>query len=52
MPVVGARARWKALVAHPVGAEFVSLKVKAVDAAGSSVEQTTIRAYGVNRPLG
>jgi len=32
--------------------EFVSLNVKAVDAAGNSVEQKTIRAYGVNRPLG
>jgi len=50
--VVGSGARWKALVAPPAGAEFVSLKVKAVDAAGDSVEQTTMRAYGINRPLG
>ncbi|KJK49842.1 hypothetical protein UK23_12575 [Lentzea aerocolonigenes] len=52
VPVVGSKARWKALVAHPGGAEFVSLKVKAVDAAGNSVEQTTMRAYGINRSLG
>jgi hypothetical protein len=52
VPVAGAKARWKALVRHPAGAEFVSLKVKAVDAAGNSTEQTTIRAYGINRPLG
>jgi subtilisin family serine protease len=52
VPVVGAKARWTALVPHPAGAEFVSLNVKAVDAAGNSVEQTTIRAYGVNRSLG
>ncbi|WP_232837195.1 molybdopterin-binding protein [Lentzea terrae] len=52
VPVVGAKARWKALVRHPDGVEFVSLKVKAVDAAGNSVEQMTMRAYGVNRPLG
>ncbi|MFI6102512.1 S8 family serine peptidase [Lentzea sp. NPDC051213] len=52
VPVVGAKARWTALVHHPAGAEFVSLKVKAVDAAGNSVEQTTMRAYGVNRSLG
>jgi hypothetical protein len=52
VPVVGAKARWKALVPHPVGAEFVSLNVKVVDAAGNSVEQTTMRAYGINRPLG
>ncbi|NKE58100.1 S8 family serine peptidase [Lentzea sp. PSKA42] len=52
VPVVGAKTRWKALVGHPEGAEFVSLKVKAVDAAGNSVEQITIRAYGINRSLG
>ncbi|MFS8098471.1 S8 family serine peptidase [Lentzea alba] len=52
VPVVGSKARWKALVRHPGGAEFVSLNVKAVDAAGNSVEQTTIRAYGINRSLG
>jgi subtilisin family serine protease len=52
VPVVGAKARWKAFVPHPDGVEFVSLNVKAVDAAGNSVEQKTIRAYGVNRPLG
>ena len=52
VPVIGAKSKWKALVAHPAGAEFVSLKVKAVDAAGNSVEQTTLRAYGVNRSLG
>lgn len=52
VPVVGAKARWKAFVPHSKGAEFVSLKVKAVDAAGNSVEQTTMRAYGINRPLG
>ncbi|MEV6242175.1 S8 family serine peptidase [Lentzea sp. NPDC051838] len=52
VPVVGAKARWKALVRHSDGAEFVSLKVKAVDAAGNSAEQTTMRAYGINRPLG
>lgn len=34
------------------GAEFVSLTVKAADAAGNSMERTTIKACGVNRPLG
>lgn len=52
VPVVGGGARWKALVRHRAGAEFGSLKVKAVDAVGNSVEQTTIRAYGINRSLG
>ena len=33
-------------------AEFVSLNVKAVDAAGNSVERTTMRAHDINRPLG
>ena len=34
-----------ALLRHPAGGGFVSLKAKAVDAAGNTVEQTIIRAY-------
>jgi subtilisin family serine protease len=34
-----------ALVRHPDGSGFVSLKASAVDAAGNSVEQTIIHAY-------
>jgi hypothetical protein len=34
-----------ATVSHPSGAGFVSLRVHAEDAAGTSVTQTAIRAY-------
>ncbi|WP_374065101.1 S8 family serine peptidase [Actinokineospora auranticolor] len=33
-------------VTHPRGTRFVSLRAKAVDAQGSAVEQTVVRAYG------
>ncbi|MEO6087217.1 MAG: hypothetical protein ABIQ18_29310 [Umezawaea sp.] len=45
--VIKANGRWLAVVHHPVGATFVSLKAKAKDADGNSVEQTIIRAYGL-----
>ncbi|MDQ3404055.1 MAG: S8 family serine peptidase [Actinomycetota bacterium] len=32
---------------HPHEARFVSLRAKATDSAGNTVEQTTIRAYGI-----
>ncbi len=44
--VTGAgRGEYKAVFATPKGAKAVSLKTKAVDAAGNVTEQTTIRAY-------
>jgi subtilisin family serine protease len=36
-----------ALLVHPVGARFVSLRGTAADLLGNRVEQTTIRAYGL-----
>ncbi|WP_186763383.1 S8 family peptidase [Lentzea tibetensis] len=47
--VAGRGTTWRALALHPNKAEFVSLRVKAVDTAGNEVEQTTIRAYGLTR---
>jgi hypothetical protein len=35
-----------ALLKHPAGGGFVSLKAVATDTAGNTVEQTIIRAYG------
>jgi len=35
-----------ALLHHPAGGGFVSLKAKATDGAGNTVEETIIRAYG------
>jgi hypothetical protein len=43
VPVAGAVAT----IDHPRAARFVSLRAKAADANGNTVEQTTIRAYGV-----
>lgn len=43
VPVAGGVAT----VDHPPAARFVSLRAKAADANGNTVEQTTIRAYGV-----
>ncbi|MFI9007792.1 S8 family serine peptidase [Actinosynnema sp. NPDC053489] len=47
VPLVGSGGRWLAAVAHPAGARFVSLRARARDAAGNSVDQTIIRAYGL-----
>jgi len=35
-------------LAHPTSNGFVSLRVAATDSAGSSVEETIIRAYGLH----
>jgi hypothetical protein len=37
----------RAILAHPRGAGFVSLRAKAADSAGNTVEQTIIRAYRI-----
>lgn len=42
------KGEWSAPVTHPAAAGHVSLKVQASDAAGNSIEQTVIRAYGVS----
>ncbi|ONI84768.1 hypothetical protein ALI22I_30195 [Saccharothrix sp. ALI-22-I] len=39
--------RWLALVEHPADAKFVSLRAKAQDADGNTVDETIIRAYGL-----
>ncbi|UVS78797.1 S8 family serine peptidase [Actinokineospora sp. UTMC 2448] len=39
--------RWHAVLLHPRGAEFVSLKAQARDAQGNTVDQTIIRAYAL-----
>jgi hypothetical protein len=39
--------RWVAVVDHPAGTRFVSLRAHAVDAAGNEVVQTIVRAYAV-----
>lgn len=39
--------QWVTNVQAPDGAEFVSLRGKAMDRNGTTVEQKTIRAYGV-----
>lgn len=39
------RSQWTAQVRHPAGATYVSLRAKATDTAGSTVDQTVIRAY-------
>ncbi|AOS62249.1 S8 family peptidase [Actinoalloteichus hymeniacidonis] len=38
---------WTASLTHPEGDGFVSLRASAVDSAGNSVEQTTLRAYQI-----
>ncbi|HEX2773010.1 MAG TPA: S8 family serine peptidase [Micromonosporaceae bacterium] len=43
--VVGHKGKRLALVKHPDRAGFVSLRAKATDTAGNTVEQTVIRAY-------
>lgn len=40
--------RWRATVRYPEDADFVSLRAVVVDAAGNSVEQEQIRAYGLS----
>lgn len=37
-----------AVILHPPGTRFVSLRSKAIDAQGSAVDQTIIRAYGIS----
>jgi hypothetical protein len=36
-----------AIVKHPAGNGFVSLRAKSTDTAGNTLEQTVIRAYGI-----
>ncbi|MBT2209632.1 hypothetical protein [Actinomadura sp. NEAU-AAG7] len=40
---------WAIDLRHPADAEYVSLSATAVDAAGGTVEQSTIRAYALRR---
>ncbi|MEU5693117.1 S8 family serine peptidase [Actinosynnema sp. NPDC020468] len=47
VPLVKVGQRWVASVRHPAGAKSVSLKAKASDRDGNTVEQTIIRAYGL-----
>lgn len=42
------KGAWSAQVTHPAAGGHVSLKVQASDAAGNSIEQTVLRAYGVS----
>ncbi|MBM7776080.1 subtilisin family serine protease [Actinokineospora baliensis] len=46
-PVIANGGKWFALLHHPAGAKFVSLKASAKAADGATVEQTVIRAYGL-----
>jgi subtilisin family serine protease len=41
------RGEWKAVVDHPAGAEFVSLRSSVSDAAGNTQRQTITRAYAL-----
>ena len=43
--VLGHGDNWVALLHHPAGGGFVSLRAKATDVADNTVEQTIIRAY-------
>jgi hypothetical protein len=45
LAVGGRDGFWWAIVRHEPGAEFVSLRARAEDREGNTVEQTTIRAY-------
>lgn len=47
VPVLGAGLNRLALVAHPNGAGFVSLRARASDSKGNTVEQTIIRGYRI-----
>lgn len=42
------RSGWRAMIQHPRGAEFVSLRATAVDTDGSSVDQMIMRAYALD----
>jgi subtilisin family serine protease len=46
-PVTANRGEWKAVVDHPRGAEFVSLRSSVSDPDGNSQRQTIIRAYAL-----
>jgi hypothetical protein len=49
VPVLGVGLDRLALVAHPAGSGFVSLRARATDNKGNAVEQTIIRAYAITR---
>lgn len=49
IPIILRGDRALALVIHPPGANFVSLRGTAADVDGNAVEQTIIRAYGLAR---
>jgi subtilisin family serine protease len=38
---------WNAFLEHPASSDYASLRIRAEDRAGNSVEQTVIRAYGL-----
>jgi hypothetical protein len=47
VPVLGTGLERTALVFHPRGDGFVSLRASAVDSNGNAVEQTIIHAYAL-----
>lgn len=49
VPVLGVGLERTALVFHPLGEGFVSLRASAVDRHGNAVEQTIIHAYALKR---
>jgi hypothetical protein len=46
-PLFGAGDHRVALLTHPKGHGFVSVKAKAISTSGSTVEQTHLRAYRI-----
>jgi len=48
VPVFGIGLNRLALVAHPAGPGFVSLRSRATDSKGNFVEQTIIRGYRIS----
>jgi subtilisin family serine protease len=46
-PLASGPTGWIAQISHPAGDGFVSLRAKAADEAGNTVEQTIIRAYPI-----
>lgn len=45
VPVRRVDGQWLAVLRHPAGAGFVSLRATATDSAGNTVDQTIIRGY-------
>ncbi|MEU4476297.1 hypothetical protein [Micromonospora sp. NPDC023888] len=51
-PLWATQAGWTATVRHPAGAGFASLRATAIDADGTTVTQTIIRAYRLDTGSG